>query len=790
MSKFRLYPHNLIRPLPSRRGVFLYALGVFSSLSFAQTPEALEFPLPLRLDDQLQVRSSLSDDKSVTFTSSQSLEGRNDRTMNFIGQAEIRRNGTVVKGDRITYDPDTDTAEVDGNARFIKNGMLFAGPKANLKLDAQEGWMDKPNFELKDTHGFGKAKRVDFLGDDRILLAEPVYSTCSPDNLDWYFTSNNLDIDREKKEGTGTDGVLHFFDVPLFYTPYFSLPMSAERRSGFLAPTLGLNSNNGIDITLPYYFNIAPNRDLTLYPRYLSKRGDQLGADFRYLEPQYSGEFMAEYLPNDLVTQTDRWAYSWHHQQSLAPGLAAYANINRVSDDLYANDLGRSNGQVIAQQFNQEVGLNYAADGWNFLSRVQKYQTLQPDITALVPVPYDREPELNARYRNLNWNGAIVNFESDFTRFAVSPNTPLALMPANGLNKAYFSAERTYVSSSIAFPYKAPGYFLTPKVSFRANNYNLDSSDLSPGASVNFTVPTASLDSGLYFERDATELSGIFGREMLLTLEPRLLYVYTPYRDQTQVPLFDTALSGFGISQIFSENSFVGNDRFSDNNKVTIGVTSRLLDSDTGTERVRGIIAQRLDLSGQRVGLNGDQATVQRASDLLVGASTRLVGNLNLDIADDYNYDLNRSVQTTATASWRPSAHRMVNLSYRYTFDPTITDPTIPNTTVNQYEISGQWPVMKNLSAIGRWNYDRVTEKTLNTLAGFEYDQECWAARVAIQRFVNTSLETTTQIFFQLEFKGLTGVGNNPIDIMKFNIPGYMPTNQSPTPVSRFEQYE
>ena len=742
--------------------------------------------LPLRLEDQLIVQKPAKEGESPTFTSSNEIDGTNDRIMNLKGDAAVRKAGAFVKGERITYDPDTDIAEVEGNARFFRDNTLFTGPKSRLKLDSRLGWMEKPEYEFRNNQASGKADRADFLDEDKILLTNPTYSTCSPENLDWYFSASSMEIDQEQKVGKAKDGTLRFKGLPIFYSPSFEIPMSSERKSGVLPPTIGLSNINGLDVTTPYYFNIAPNRDFTLYPRYLSTRGAQLGGQFRYLEPQYSGVIRAEYLPNDSEANRDRWAYSINHQQFLAPGLRGYANINRVSDDLYADNLGRTFGQAITRQFTQEAGLNYGYKGWSFLTRVQKFQTLQPDPLNPVGRPYDREPQLNANYRNINWNGAIVKFESDFSRFVMSPQAPLSIVPNGG----YYNIDRSYFNTSVAFPYTTPAFFLTPKVSLRGNNYRLDNTNTLAAKTESFTVPTFSLDSGLYFERDATELEKIFGRAYVMTLEPRIFYVYTPYRDQSSVPLLDTAPFGMGIYQIFSENTFVGNDRVADNNKVTTGVTSRIIDGETGVERIRMTVAQRIDISGQQVGLNGNltpniNSGSNKYSDILMAASTRLMGNLNLDIFDQYNYQLNRSVQTVATASWRPSARRMINFSHRYTFDPSVS-----KTTIFQNEVSGQWPLTKKLYGIGRWNFDQVTHKTLNTLAGLEYDEECWAFRVVWQKFVNTSQLSTSQIFFQLEFKGLSGFGNNPSNIIRMNIPGYVPGTPAREPMSPFERYE
>lgn len=767
-----------------RAAILCFCLMSIALSAHSQTAEGGQ-SLSLKLVDKLLERDDQTDDKAITFSKSKTMTGVNERDIILKENAEIRKNGTVLKGDEITYNIDTDVAKVEGNVLIRKKNTSFSGPRAELKLDTKEGWIENPVYEFRDNRASGNAKRADFLDRNRTYLTQPSYTTCNPANLDWYFSSSSMTIDQTEDDATGKDGVLHFFDQPVLYAPYFSFPMGSERRSGLLTATMGLNSNSGFDITTPYYLNIAPNRDLTLFPRLMTKRGMQLGGEFRYLEPTYSGTLMAEYLPNDAVLQANRWAYTWRHQQLVSTGLNAYANISRVSDDFYADDLARTQGQAITRQFNQEAGANYYVNGWNFLARVQKFQTLQPDPDPrkYVLPPFDREPELSASYRNLDLNGAAVSFTGNLTRFTYN-----GFLDQAGLaipNRGYTNAERGFVNTSVSLPFVQPGYYLTPKLSVRANTYNMQGNNNYPGLSQNFTVPTMSVDSGVFFERDAPELKSIFGKNILLSIEPRILYVYTPYVDQTKIPLFDTASSGFGVAQIFSENTFVGNDRVADNNKVTAGFTAKILESETGIERVRGVIAQRFDMAGQRVGLYGDQISIPSYSNLLIGAATRLDRNVNLDVASEFNQELGRTVQSSVTASWRPAPRKMVNGGYRYNFDPNKS-----NTTIDQFEVSGQWPLSKSFYGIGRWNFDKVTGQTLNTLAGLEYDQDCWAFRVAINRFVNTTQVSTSQIFFQIEFKGLSGFGNNPIDIMRLNIPGYIPANQKPLPLSRFESYE
>ena len=346
-------------------------------------------------------------------------------------------------------------------------------------------------------------------------------------------------------------------------------------------------------------------------------------------------------------------------------------------------------------------------------------------------------------------------------------------------------------------PQITPGYYLKPKLSFQANQYSGILTN-SPSTSINqslnqpiqgFALPTLSLDSGLAFERDATEMKGFFGRDMIVTMEPRAFYVYTPFQSQAQTPLFDTADAGFGITQIFSENTFVGNDRVADNNKLTMGLTSRVLETNTGAERATVTLAQRQDFTGQRVGLNGTIQNPTRYSDTLGASTIRLLGNFNVDLFGQYNTQLNRFVQSSVGAGWRPTPGRSLNFAYRNVWNPPTDGTNSGVTQTDQYNAFGEWPVFKKYRLLGRWGYDALTTKTLNTLVGLQYDADCWTARFAYSQARNTSQITTTQVLFQLEFRGFASVGNNPVDVMRLNVPGYQPIAK-PLPPSPYENYQ
>ncbi|QWE16466.1 LPS-assembly protein LptD [Polynucleobacter sp. AP-Nino-20-G2] len=775
----------------------------------------------LKLDDQLRVGKPIEDGKALTFTSSDSIEGTVDREMRLKGRAQIRRNGAVIKADEIQYDPDTDVADLIGNTEFSKGNATFRGPKARFKVDAREGEMDAPNYELRDNRASGNAKKLTIETSDVFVFDKATYTTCTPENLDWYFTASTLEIDNEQKEMVGTHGVMRFFDVPIAYVPYFTAPTSNQRRSGILAPVAGYNSNNGIDITQPYYVNIAPNRDLLLIPRVMAQRGVQLGAKYQFLDKQYAGTLGGDYLPYDRKTGTDRWRYDWQQRQNFSGDLlglggipiagawTGYANVARVSDNLYPTDFSQSIAGAVTSQFRQEVGttknLTGSLSNWNVSAKAVTFQTLQPDPTAIVQSPYNILPNINASYSNRLTptvsdatgkyltlpSGPITTFSTDYTRFSYNVNGNLAAAPAGYL---YSQADRTVIKGAMALPQVTPGYYITPKVSFQANNYA--ASAYTPGAppAQGFAIPTFSLDSGLAFERDAAELKGFFGRDMLLTMEPRAFYVYTPYQNQALTPLFDTTDAGFGVTQIFSENTFVGNDRIADNNKLTGGLTSRMIEASTGAERANVTIAQRQDFTGQRVGLNGNIVNPTTYSDTLGSASVRLLGNFSADMFGQYNTQLNKFVQTTVGGSWRPTPGRSLNFGYRNVWTPPTqalgpTPATLAQTTTDQYNISGQWPLTREISVLGRWGYDALTTKTLNSLVALEWMRDCWTFRGAYSQVLNTSQITTTQVLFQIEFRGFGSAGSNPVDIMKLNVPGYMPTSK-PIPPSIYENYQ
>ncbi|WP_224077750.1 LPS-assembly protein LptD [Cupriavidus laharis] len=782
-------PASALRPLVLAMAGL--SVGAHAQMSGSAVPDidqtesvveaAPEVPLAPPVSGELVPRlaepakSDEAEENPPTFVSGDRLTGYNERGVELEGNAELRRGGAVVKGDKLTYDQDTDEAFAHGNARVSRGGALAVGPEARMKVEANEGYMLSPDYYFQQTGGTGKAERIDFVDKDRSVIKRATYTTCSPDNADWYFSARQLDLDSDRQVGVAYGGVLHFFDVPIAGAPVFSFPLNDERRSGFLSPLFGYGSKSGLDVTLPYYFNIAPNRDLTLYPRIMTSRGFMLGGDYRYLGQGYSGRLRAEILPDDRQTGTNRWSYSFQHNQNIAKGLNAYLNLNRVSDDKYPDDLTRTVSQSTLRQYTQEGGVTYNWQDFMVMARVQKFQTLLPSQPS-----YERVPQLNGKYIRYDLGGFDVQVEADYTRFHI-PLTSTGFQQPQG--------ERMFVQPTISYPIVRPGWYVTPKVILNATQYQMEAESNTPTAQNNFsrTLPTFSFDSGMTFERNAPTMSRLFGVNYLQTLEPRLFYVYTPFRDQSQFPLFDTVQSDFGYGQIFSENPFTGYDRVADNNKLTAGLTTRLIEADTGVERFRGTLAQRYDFSGQRVQINGTLPDPKAgSSDLLAATTIQLFRGYYLDAGIQYNPDSEHINYSNLAFAWRPEPRKLLNMGYRYRRATSVTD----NTAIDQFEISGQWPITQRAYGIGRFAFDRNANQMVDALAGLEYAADCWVGRVVYQRFRNTSQGYTGRIFLQVEFRGLSKIGSNPLDILRLNVPGYEPVTAKPVPTTQFDHYE
>ncbi|WP_323123440.1 LPS-assembly protein LptD [Burkholderia alba] len=780
---FPIVPSCDAAPRKRRLAVALLAVpGLVPAVSQAQLsgaaaePQPIGTPWDLRLAPQLEERPLKAGSKPATFVIADHTSGTAEQDLAAKGSAEIRRGSAVVKGSAIHYDEDTDLADAYGQVKVVNGGTVFAGPEAHLKVEANQGFMTTPKYHFTATGGSGSAEQVQLLDSERSVFTNGTYTACQCETKPaWYIKGSEFQFDTGADEGVAKNGVLFFQGVPIFGSPWLAFPLSDARRSGLLPPVFSLNSNNGFSLALPYYFNIAPNRDLTVTPEIISKRGVFTHATFRYLSPTYSGTFTGEFLPNDRMTRTNRYAIYWQHQQNFGNGFGGYIAYNKVSDNTYPEDLGATNQFVNGTQtlYQQEAGLTYNNGPWSVLARYQHWQTLVPSVA-----PYGREPQLNVKFAKYNVGGFDFGAEADYTHFRITT----ADLP---------EGDRVMFNPYISYGVYGPGYFVVPKVQMHMASYDLtNTAGGVPGQPKRFTysIPTFSFDTGLIFDRSVR----LFGQDFIQTLEPRLYYVYTPYRNQSDAPLFDTAESDFGLAEIFTPNTYVGNDRIADANRLTAALTTRFIDPASGDERARFVIAQQYYFSDQRVTLQPTQTTAQaQHSDLILGASIKLGAGFASETAFQYNADNNQLTKSSIGFGYSPGERRVINVAYRYTRANT----TLENTPINQILVSGQWPLTRRLYAIGRFNYDMASHRVVDGLVGLQYDADCWALGVGAQRFangVNSSNQqtTTTRFMAQLTLKGLTSIDNGLVSAFKAGVPGYTPLPPAPPPLSRFSNYE
>ncbi len=771
------------------------ALGLAAALLpaalHAQAP-APDGPLRLKGSEMLQERQDPQRVKSLpVFVSGERVSGRPGQETVVEGNAQLRRGSTLIRADRLEYRQVEGVASANGNVRINREGSVFEGASLDLHIESFAGSMLAPRYQFLRNQAHGEADRVDFIDHKRAVIHHATYTTCTrypgPSWMpEWILRAASIRIDTETNEGVAHGALLSFKGFPLLPIPALSFPLTDERKSGFLPPALGFDNQSGLDLSVPYYWNIAPNRDATFFPALMSKRGIDLGGEFRYLESAYQGTLRANVMPNDRLRDRTRWGVAFNHSGTLdAPflaGIQARANLslNRVSDDNYWRDFPRATSSLTQRLLASDATLDWSEGPYSMSLRALKWQTLQ-DASAPITPPYDRMPQIAVRYRPSAVAGFDVSLSADHTRFVADPT--LTLQP---------NALRTFALAQASRSWGAPGWFITPKAQLHATSYQFDAPLADGSRSHGRMVPTVSLDAGMVFERDAS----YFGRAFRQTLEPRAFFVDTPFRDQRLLPNYDSAANDFNLATIYTENAFGGNDRISDSRLLTLGVSSRLIDPDTGVEAARVGVAQRVRFKDQNVTLPGGAPVVDRISDLLLGASINWDPKWSLDSTLQYNAKSGASERFTLAARYHPGDYRTISAAYR-----------LQRNASEQIDVGWQWP-LSDLSgdkgddpgglgqAQGRWysvgrvNFSLRDRKLVDSLLGFEYDAGCWIGRIVVERLQNSVSAANKRVLFQLEFVGFSRLGPSPLAKLRESIPRYQNLREQTTTPSRFGNYE
>ena len=749
-------------------------------------------------------RITTPDKQMPAFLEAKEMRGDGQSSVVMQGNASVRRQDAVIKANIIEYNKNVGVMDAQGNARLIRDGNIVSGPSITYNTENGTASVDQPNFWL-ESGGAGVGSWADIYNRDQMSVTDVTYSGCPCPQPSWYIETEKLDLDFAENEGVARNGVLYFKDVPILASPYLTFPLKKERKSGFLLPTFGSTTNTGADYTQPYYFNLAPNYDMTMQLRAMSKHGLQLGDEFRYAGESYSGYLAGTYLSNDITTGTDRWLYSAAHSQSFGKGFFGGYNVSGVSDDNYFKDFASiAVNQASLTYLPRVASVGWADQYWSTGVQVMTFQTIAPTGSVVAP-QYNKVPEYTINGARFDYGGFDVQSQNTLTAFQMPLDKRFAIGPGGSMRWKP-DGQRALSYNSIAYPIVKPGWYVTPKVAMSLAQYQTDWYGLENwygyGQSSNSrALPIMSVDSGMTFDRDTT----FFGKAALQTFEPRAYYLRVPYRDQSQIPVYDTTLADLNFSQIFQENLFAGNDRISNANQTTVALTSRWLDAESGFERLSLSVAQQFYFEDQYVTLPFEVPRTNTRSLFLLGGNAALTDTTNTGATFQYNPYTSQWDRAQIVTRWRPQRLATLSLSYRYQINPP---PDAIYQTPGQNQISGafQWPLSNRWYTVGRvdYSFNRVDApsvidptvtiampKVTQAIMGIEYKGDCcWSGRVVFQRYVVSSDQTNTGVFFQLELGGLGALGQNPMGILGKSIPDYQNINPPIPNVTKFERYE
>lgn len=671
-----------------------------------------------------------------TYVDADRLDAQRGGLSTFTGDVVIRREGRRVLGDRAVYDQPADILTVVGDVRIQTADMLIHGDQAKLWLEKDSGQISDARFRFVPTHGYGTAEMVAIITPDFTHLEQATYTTCDPGEEFWSLRASSIDLDEATNTGEAYNVRLNIRGVPVFYTPYLNFPL-AGRKTGFLAPSFGSSDTGGTDLAVPFYWNIAPNRDATITPRYIGNRGTMLSTEFRYLEPGTAGELDLQYLPDDDLYGDDRYFFGWTNR-SHWNRWSADLLYQKVSDPELFDDISQLQSRTSQTHLERHLDLTYQGDWWSLLARAQGYQTLTGTE------PYQRLPQLLFSAAPPSPRGGLqFGFQGELVRFAHETRDP--------------TGTRVDLLPSVSLPQRGIAWFLTPKLGVRYTSYRLDDAEEE---TLSRTVPIASLDGGLFFERDLT----IGGRNLLQTLEPRLFYLYVPYRDQDELPRFDTGRYGFTFASLFRENRFSGPDRVGDANQLTTAVTTRFLDADSGAELASASIGQIHYFRDREVTLAPNAEPEELSSSNVVG-ELRAAPAPGWDLTASAVYDPHEDLTEVLTGRVRyhPAVGKNFTLSYR------LREPNLKQTDLGFF-----WPVARHWNVLGRWNYDLLEERNLDQVLGIEYQSCCWSLRLVTRRTLNTTtLEQEDSFMILFELKGLAQIGDRLDQEVERGILGY-----------------
>jgi len=661
------------------------------------------------------------------------------------GGVVLRRGNRLAGAETASYDPLQRALKLAGDVRYEDPDSLILSDSAEFAYDSGRIQFEGAEFEVGPDNARGAANVLEINQDGRLQLVEVSYTTCPPESNDWIIEAGEIELDTRSGVGKARGVRLRFQGVPILYTPYLSFPITDARKSGVLTPEIGSTGRSGNELRIPYYWNIAENYDATFSPRLLTDRGLQIGTEFRYLLQNSDGILEVEYLPDDTKFNDNRHQIRFEHQTLFANGWRNQIDFRNVSDNQYFEDLGGSLSISSITHLNRSLVFDLFGENWSLLGRVQDFQTID---SAILPVdePYRRLPQF---YASGYW-----------------PDNVLGLTYGLNTELVYFDRDvgvtgwRLNAAPQVALPIEKPGWFVIPAVAVDHTQYDLQNTVAGQDKKPSRTLPIASLDTGLKLERLMKS-----AEHRVQTLEPRLLYVNVPHREQSGLPVFDTITPDLNLVQLYRKNRFLGVDRIADTNQLSVGVTSRIIDVNSGRELMSATIGQTLYLSEQRVTLPGESPIVSDSSDYIAEVRFLVYDNLNFDVGHQWGGE-GGTAQSEARLQYRPQSNKILNFAYRFRRE-----------SLEQGDVSWAWPLSQSWNFVGRYNYSFRDDKVLEQFYGIEYESCCWGLRLVSRRYISTRDGTRDSSFgLQLVLKGMTSVGTKADRLLERGILGYSPT--------------
>ena len=742
----------------------LFILLCLASSGHGQpTPSALSSSWPQCPQDSLAalLTSPLSNteapDPSISFDADSAEIGREIATLS--GTVLIEQGDQRLEAPAVTLDRKQNQISAQG-LRYGSPSMALQSSQGQVDLVAETGLFTDADYYIAERNGQGSAQQIEIKRAQRISFLQNItYSTCVRGQEFWQLRAAELSLDQNKGRGIARDITLAIKDVPVFYWPYLSFPIDDRRHSGFLVPRLGLDEESGVDIQIPYYWNIAPNQDATFTTRLLSKRGVLLGGEYRYLDQRQRGEISLEYIPHDSQFNDDRSAFRIEHQSRPLPRVFTDLLYQYVSDDDYLDDFDNRLTLLTPNFLERRFDIRYHSNFWSVLGRLQGFQTLDDRVFSAADEPYDRLPQIlfNGRWpQQLPW-GLNLDLRSELVHFEAP-------------NDQRVTSNRLDIKPTLSRPFEQPWGFVTPQLSYRYTAYQLNDNTLSNDDSPQRSAPIFSVDSGLFFERPWP--SAWLG-DSTVSLEPRLFYLYVPERNQEAIPLFDSIAIDPSFTTLFLDNRFTGADRLGDANQITTAITGRVISNADGREQLRASLGQIHFFDNRSVTASTDADTDElddKRSDLFAEAQVNLDAGWALRSTLQWDMDENRTERSSFDLRYRPQwggdGANLFNIGHRFARDD-----------LEQVDLSFLWTLNSQWRTVGRLNYSLDTNNTLEALAGFEYGDCCWALRMLARhhRDEPDAKEADTAVYMELELKGLAGIGNRIDKLLEESILGYEP---------------